>query len=54
MRQFNHKNNHVFKPREYNRLKFPTMSFNMLNNISTFPSNTHRVGGKKGTISTFN
>jgi hypothetical protein len=29
MKQFNHKNNHVFKPREYNQLKLLIMSFNV-------------------------
>ncbi len=30
MRWFNHKNNHIFKPREYNRLKLQAMSLNNL------------------------
>jgi hypothetical protein len=30
MRWFNHKNNHVFKPKEHNQLNLPAMNLNNL------------------------
>ncbi len=51
---FNHKNNHVHKHREYNRLKLLAMSLNnMLRHMYLFIK-TNIIGRKKGTTSTFN
>jgi hypothetical protein len=47
---FNHKNKHILKLKEYNRLKFLAMNLNR----NTFSLDTRRIGGKKRTTRTFN
>jgi hypothetical protein len=54
MKWFNHENNHVLKPREYNKWKLLAMNLNNMLRKNTFSSNTNKAIGKKGIISTFN